>query len=416
MNDPQPPAQPTPRPARLSRRQFVAGTGAAAFAFTTLRPALVKGTDANTKINLGLIGCGGRGQWIANLFRNHGGYNLVAVADYFTDPANQAGEKFDVPADRRFTGLNGYKRLLEQPLDAVVIETPPYFHPQQAAAAVEAGKHVFLAKPVAVDVPGCQVIADAGRRATARQLCFLVDFQTRTHAAYQEAVQRVRNGMIGPLVSAEANYLCGLTWGKMDELLRADPQNPEVRLRAWGVDRRLSGDVITEQNIHTLDVVTWFLDAHPLRAYGTGGRARPFVGDCWDHFAVIFTFPQDVVVSFASKQVGAGIDDIMCRVYGQQGYADTHYFGRVLVRATDDGFNGGEMTNLYTDGAVNNIATFHQSILAGDFTNPTVAPSVRSNLTTILGRTAAYRRAEVTWEEMMKANEAWEVSLKGLRV
>ena len=158
------------------------------------------------------------------------------------------------------------------------------------------------------------------------------------------------------------------------------------------------------------------MDAHPLRAYGTGGRARPFVGDCWDHFAVIFTFPQDVVVSFASKQVGAGIDDIMCRVYGQQGYADTHYFGRVLVRATDDGFNGGEMTNLYTDGAVNNIATFHQSILAGDFTNPTVAPSVRSNLTTILGRTAAYRRAEVTWEEMMKANEAWEVSLKGLRV
>jgi predicted dehydrogenase len=225
----------------------------------------------------------------------------------------------------------------------------------------------------------------------------------------------VQDGMIDRIISAEANYLCGPTWGKMDDVLRADPQNPEVRLRAWGVDRKLSGDVITEQNIHALDVATWFLDANPVRAYGTGGRARNFVGDCWDHFAVIYTFPNDVLVSFASKQVGAGIDDIMCRVYGFKGFADTHYFGKVMVRATDDLFNGGEMTNLYSEGVVNNVATFHQSVTGGDFSNTTVAPSVRSNLTTILGRAAAYQRAEVTWEQMMKQNEKWEVSLKGLK-
>lgn len=403
------------RPLGITRRRFVASAGAAALSFTVLQPARVGGTDANTRLSIGLIGCGKRGQWITNHFLKHGGYQLAAVADYFPDQTQTAGDKFGVPADMRFAGLNGYKKLLEQKLDAVVIETPPYFHPQQAADAVDAGKHVFLAKPVAVDVPGCQIIADAGRRATAKKLCFLVDFQTRAHASYQEAVQRVQNGMIDRIISAEANYLCGPTWSKMDELLRADPQNPEVRLRAWGVDRKLSGDVITEQNIHALDVATWFLDAHPIRAYGTGGRARNFVGDCWDHFAVIFTFPMDVLVSFASKQVGAGIDDIMCRVYGFKGFADTHYFGKVMVRATDDLFNGGEMTNLYSEGAVNNIATFHRSILGGDFSNPTVAPSVRSNLTTILGRTAAYRRAEVTWEQMMKTNEQWEVSLKGLK-
>ena len=216
MNDPQPPAQPTPRPARLSRRQFVAGTGAAAFAFTTLRPALVKGTDANTKINLGLIGCGGRGQWIANLFRNHGGYNLVAVADYFPDPANQAGEKFDVPADRRFTGLNGYKRLLEQPLDAVVIETPPYFHPQQAAAAVEAGKHVFLPRG-----GGCaRVSGHRGRRTRdGPAVVFSRDFHAHA-CGLSGSGSKGAERHDWPLVSAEANYLCGLTWGKMDELLR----------------------------------------------------------------------------------------------------------------------------------------------------------------------------------------------------
>jgi len=399
----------------ITRRQFVAGAGTAALSFIVLKPALAFGAEANTKVNLGLIGCGGRGKWIADLFLKHGGYNLVAVTDYFADKTNEAGDKFGVPAGMRFAGLNGYKKLLEQKLDAVVIETPPYFHPQQAAAAVEAGKHVYLAKPIAVDVPGCRSVEDSGRRATAQKRCFLVDFQTRAHPSYQEAVQRVQGGMIGGLIAGEASYLCGPTWGHMDKILRADPNNPEVRLRAWGVDRKLSGDVITEQNIHSLDVATWFLNASPIRAYGTGGRARDFVGDCWDHFACVFHFPNDLVVSFCSKQVGSGIDDIMCRVYGHKGFADTHYFGKVMVRSDDDLFNGGELANLYRDGAVNNIATFHKSITGGDFSNPTVAPSVRSNLTTILGRTAAYQRAEVTWEQMMRKNEKWEVSLRGLK-
>lgn len=406
----------TPSPtSSMNRRQFVAGAGAAALSFTVLKPALALGAEANSKVNLGLIGCGGRGKWIANLFLKHGGYNLGAVFDYFEDRTTEAGDKFGVPANMRFNGLYGYRRMLEQKLDAVVIESPPYFHPQQAAEAVEAGKHVYLAKPIAVDVPGCKSVEESGKRATAKRLCFLVDFQTRAHASYQEAVKRVHDGMIGKVFLAEASYLCGPTWGKMDELLRANPKDPETRLRAWGADRKLSGDIITEQNIHALDVATWFLNANPLRAYGTGGRITPPGGDVWDHFAVIYYFPNDVVVSFDSKQVGHGIDDIMCRVFGLKGMADTHYFGKVMVRSNDDLFNGGEMTNLYTDGAVNNIATFHKAITTGDCSNPTVAPSVRSNLTTILGRTAAYQRAEVTWEQMMKKNEKWEVSLKGLK-
>jgi len=398
----------------INRRQFIASARAAAATFTILNPELLHGAEANAKINLGLIGCGGRGQWIANLFAKHGGYNLVAAADYFQDKVDAAGQKFQIEPSKRFTGLSGYRRLLEQKLDAVVIESPPYFHPEQAAAAVDAGKHVYLAKPVAVDVPGCQSVADSGRKATAKKLCFLVDFQTRAHPSYQEAVRRVQTGMIGRLVSVETSYHANTMFAANGDALAKDPKNTELRLRYWSIDRVLSGDVITEQNIHALDVVTWFLDANPIKAYGTGGRTRPF-GSCWDHFAVILYFPNDVFASFNSKQVGHGYDDILCRVFGTDGTADTHYSGDVLVRSRDDIFNGGKMNSMYSDGATRNIATFHANLTKGDCSNLTVAPSVRSNLTTILGRTAAYRQSEVTWDEMTKANERWQADLKGLK-
>ena len=408
-----PPAQTPPTP--LNRRRFLVGAGAAAATFTLMPARLVAGTEANSKITLGLIGCGGRGQWIAGLFAQHGGYALVAAADYFKEKTDAMTAKFQVNPEKSFNGLSAYRWLLGQELDAVVIETPPHFHPEQAAAAVAAGKHVYLAKPVAIDVPGCRTVEASGRKATEKKLCFQVDFQTRANPSYQEAVRRVRSGMIGRIISADAAYHCGPTWGGMDAFLRKDPKNAEARLRAWGLDRVLSGDVITEQNVHALDVATWFLDAAPIKASGSGGKVRPYLGDCWDHFAVVYHFPNDVLVSFSSTQVGAGYDDILCRVYGETGTADTHYFGEVWVHSKEDGFNGGRMANLFTDGVVANIATFHRNITQADCTNPTVPPSVRSTLTTILGRTAAYRNATVTWDQMMRANERWPLKLKGLK-
>ncbi len=202
--------------------------------------------------------------------------------------------------------------------------------------------------------------------------------------------------------------------GSHGPVLRKDPKNPEVRLRAWGVDRLLSGDIITEQNIHALDVASWMLDAEPVRAYGTGGRKREFLGDCWDHFAVIFYYPNDLVVSFNSHQSGQGYDDIMCRVYGLKGTADTHYFGNVTVKAAEFHLDG-KMGNLYTEGAETNIATFHDNITKGECANLTVPASVRSNLTTILGRTASYKNSVVTWEEMMRRKEKFTPDLKGLK-
>ena len=243
---------------RMSRRGFMAGAGAAALSLAVARPDIAR--SAGEKINLGLIGCGGRGTWIADLFKQHGGYNIAAVADYFQDRADSAGEKLGVPAANRFSGLSGYKKLLEK-VDAVAIESPPYFHPMQAADAVEAGLHVYVAKPIAVDAPGCRSIGESGKRASQNKRCFLVDFQTRADQYYIEALKRVRDGALGDFVFGEAMYHADCPFKRMYDTWRKDPDNAENRLRAWGLDRVLSGDIITEQTIHTLDVMSWIMDA-----------------------------------------------------------------------------------------------------------------------------------------------------------
>ena len=418
----QPPVfSPTPLPPAfgspdITRRKFLAGAGATAVGLAFLKPELVGGAEANSKIDIGVVGCGGRGAWIAELFARNGNYNVVALADYFQDRVDAAGNKLNVPAAKRFTGLSGYRRLLEQKLDAVAIETPPYFHPEQAAAAVEAGKHVYLAKPIAVDVPGCNSVAESGRKAAQKRLAFQVDFQTRAMPAYQEVVTRIHKGGIGKLVTIYAEYQTSLMFEDRDGELRKSPKDPEVRLRTWGIDRVLSGDVITEQNIHALDVATWIANADPIKAYGHGGRSRPFLGDCWDHFSVLFFFPDDLVTTFTAKQVGFGFDDIMVRAHGTTGTVETNYGGKEWLHSTEDRFEGAT-DNIYVVGVERNMVTFHDNIVKGDFSNSTVAPSVRSNLTTILGRTAAYQPGqEVTWKQILKAAEKWEFNPKGLKV
>jgi predicted dehydrogenase len=319
------------------------------------------------------------------------------------------GEKHGIDRSRRYTGLSGYQRLLESKLDAVVIETPPYFHPLQAAAAVDAGKHVFVAKPIAVDTPGCLTIADAGRRATAKKLVFLVDFQTRANELYREALRRVRRGDLGQLVLGEAHY----PWRGGGR--GAPPATAEERLRSWYYVLALSGDFIVEQSIHSLDVATWILNADPIKAVGTGGRKMRPADSIYDHFALTYWFPDNVPLSFTCIQAVPEVkDEISARVFGTDGYIYTDYFGKVWIRGKEF-YDGGETGNLYTTGTQVNIREFHESITQGKWDNPTVAPSVRSNLTAILGREAAYRGGEVTLAALLKEAKKLEPDLKGLK-
>jgi len=392
----------------IGRRTFLAGA-AAATTFTVMKPSLVRGSAANSTLELGLIGCGGRGNWIAKLFAKQGKYRFVACSDYFQDRVDAFGKAFQIGDDRRYATLSGHTRLLESKLDAVVIESPPGFHPEQAAAAVDAGKHVYLAKPIAVDVPGCLSIAESGKKATARKLVFLVDFQTRANDFYREAARRVHAGDIGKIVCAEAHY----PWAGSGSGTGSD--NPEDRLRNWYCTLAHSGDCIVEQDIHALDVATWFLNADPLRAFGGGGKTLRKFGNIWDHFSVIYWFPGDVILTFSSvKMIPGAKDEIRCRVFGSQGMAVTDYYTGAWI-AGNKPYEGGKVDNLYNSGAATNIEDFYRLVTEGNCANPTVAPSVRSNLTSVLGRTAAYAGKVVTWDELIRANEKIEPDLRGLK-
>ena len=401
----------------LNRREFLAGAGSAAMAFSIMKPGVVRGSQVSSKISLGSIGCGNRGSWIAGLFQNHGGYQITAAADYFPDRVNAFGDKYNVPQDRRFTGLRGFQRMLEAKVDAVAIESPPYFHHIHAAGAVEAGVHVYLAKPVAVDVPGCRSVEASARKAEEKKLAYLIDFQTRTDPFFKEAIRLVqKENAVGRIISGEASYVASSPWPSMIPDLMADPQDPERRLRAWGINRALSGDIITEQNIHALDVMTWILDQHPVKALGTGGLGSRTAGDVWDHFSVIYWFRDNVLVTFYSKQYGEGIGDIACQMYGTEGTIDTHYAGDVGIKGKVQKFTlGGRDRTMYSTGPARNIANFYEQVTSGKHDYSTIAPSVRSNLTTILGRTAAYKQAEYTWDELMRSEEELDPHLVGLK-
>ena len=393
----------------VGRRGFLAG--AAAATLTIVKPGSARGAEANGKLELGLIGPGGRGRWVGNLFEKHTPTKVVATADYFGDRVAAAKKQFGLPDDRCHSGsLSAYKKLLDGKLDAVAIETPPFCHPQQAADAVEAGKHVYVAKPIAVDVPGCQLIADSGKKATAKKLVFLVDFQTRANPFYIETVKRVQAGDLGAIVHVDASYHGGRLGHK------GSMEGPEGRLRNWHFDIALSGDIIVEQFIHALDVATWFLDADPVKAAGTGGRKARFEGDCYDHFAVTFWFPNDLAVAFSGTQCISGHGGIYCQVYGPVGTAFTQYGGWVGIRARGGkSYKGGNTGPIFQAGAITNMKAFHKDIAEGRVANETVAPSVRSNLTSILGREAAYANDVVLFADLVKAAKPADLKLAGLK-
>jgi myo-inositol 2-dehydrogenase / D-chiro-inositol 1-dehydrogenase len=401
----------------MNRREFVKEAGAATLGFTILSPGLVRGSQAGSRIKLGLIGCGGRGLWLMKLFAQHGGYEIFAGADYFQDRLDALAAVYPVPKSRLFSGLSGYKKLLDCGVEAVVIESPPYFHPEQAAAAVDKGVHVYLAKPVAVDAPGCRLVSDSGRKATSKKLVYLVDFQTRTDPFFVEALKRVHEGGIGDLVFGEATYHAECPFDDWFDPLRAAPNDPEVRLRTWGLDRALSGDMIVEQDIHTIDVASWIMDKPPLFAVGTGGlKARPKIGSCWDHFVAYYEYPEGVGIQFSGRQFkGHGtIEGIKNRMFGSRGVLETEYGGNVLIRG-ESFYRGGKTTEIYRQGAEANIATFHKNITGGDFSNPTVAPSLQSHFTALMGRKAALEKRRVGWDEIVKDEERLAPKLEGLK-
>ena len=393
-----------------ARRRFLAAGGV-----LLLRPETVFGSQANSAVEVGLIGCGSRGNWIAPFFPEHAGARVVAVADVIKSRLDSTREKLKVDSARAYWGPDAARELAHSALDAVVIETPPYYHPAHAAAAVDAGKHVFCAKPIAVDVPDCRSFLAGGQKAQTKGLSYWVDFQSRARPVFQEAVERIGRGDIGKVALAQVFYYANRPW---TDRSTADMEPGLKRMVNWLGDRVISGDIIVEQNIHVIDMANWYLGGHPLKATGAGGRTnwadtKSDTGDAWDHFAVTFWYPGDVQASFSSHQLSGRFSDLCVRCFGLKGCADTHYGGLVRI-ASDDAdktWTGSDKDDTFTGGCITNIKNFVASIQAGKPIN-NAAAAVESNLTGILGRTAAYRGGTVTWDEMMASNEKWEANLK----
>ncbi len=389
----------------MNRRKFIKEAGVFS-GLTVLPAASVFSAAANSKVQLGLIGCGGRGRWLASIYEKQTNSKVAAVHDVFEDRMQQAAKQYKVPGKKCFKGLGGYKDLFKEKVEAVLIASPPFAHPKQGLEAVEAGKHVLMAKPVAVDVPGCKTVQRSAEKAKGR-LSFWVDFQTRADKTYQEAVKRIRDGAIGFPVSGQVFYVAG----RLGSQARPNASAWENRLRNWVFDKALSGDIIVEQNIHVIDVANWILGAAPLAAYGTGGRkARTDVGDCWDHFLVTFYYPNDVRIDFCSGQYLKGYSDLCARIYGNKGTVDTHYSGQVSITG-DHAWPGKNTKGLYYSGALNNARDFITSIERGRPVN-NGAEAAKSTQSCVLARVAAYGQKEVTWEEVDKANEEVDLRLE----
>jgi len=396
--------------AKLVRREFLAGAAAAATA-TVVQPAQVGGTAANSAIELGLIGCGGRGPWLGEFFRKHGGYRVRAVADYFADRADAAGEKLGVDKARRFSGRNGYRRLLESGVQAVAVINVPRFHPEMCQAAVEAGCHVFAAKPVAIDVPGAMRVQAAAQRAAEKKLCFLVDYQLPTDPVNIEVVKRIHEGGVGRL-------------GHIDSIAISPPwaeppvHSLEQRLRsAWCSLIALSGDVIVENSIHIINAVLWITKRRPTSAIGRARVCRPNPRDDYrEIYLVTYEFDDGLLWTHRCQSLNNQLDwALNLTAYGEVATALVSYRGRSYLKGGPKHFGGGNVESLYDQGAIRNVAAFHQNIVSGRPDNSTALGAVDDALTAALGREAAARRCPLTMEEFIKENKALELDLSGLK-
>jgi len=391
----------------------MSGAGASVLSFTILKPAFVRGTEANTRIEAGCIGLGGRGRMIAGMLQKHGGYQITAIADYFESMAKAAGKQFKVDESRCFSGLSAYKKLLASKVDAVFLETPPYCFPDHVEAAVKAGCHVYIAKPLGCDVPGCLRISKMGQKATAEKKVFLADFQTRTDPFYIEGIKRVQAGDIGKIALLSSEY--------NDESFSDPPKTATIESRLqnliWVNDNDLGGSYLVNAGIHAVDVALWIAGERPVSAMGSSRIARnnPH-GDSHDVYSVTYEFANGLILNHRGEHLRNRFEfRCDCFAQGQDGYLETGYTSRVRILGNKTGYRGGDVVELYPRGAERNIDTFHKSIINGIYDNPTLEPSVNSTLATILGREAAGRNTKLTWDEVIRENKGFEIDLTGLK-
>jgi len=407
----------------LSRRQFLGSVGATAASASLLAaaPAMAAEQPAaagppGRKIKLGWVGCGSRGAWLAGLFKQHGGYEIHAVADYFPDLADKCGDALGVDKSRRFTGLSGCQKVLESGVEAVGILDVPRFHPEHAQAAMAANCHVYMAKPVAVDTWGCLAIEAAGKLATRKNLCFLVDYQMSTAPVNVEIARRIWDGGLGTLVAVTTIGTGGPTKFNKDP---AKGPTLESRLRngIWCADIALGGDRIVEYDIHVIEATVWAIRRRALAAVGYLQIRRPNPqSDFHDLGFVTYECPDGLLWNHQTICAPDHGPTLVCNLHGSLASAQMYHLGKSFIRGGPMHYGGGHTGDQHVAAAVRNVALFYRSIVEGRFENPTVQRAVDATLTAVLGREAAARGRRLTMEDLIRENQRLPADLTGLKV
>ena len=409
----------------MERRTFLKSATAVS-AFTILKPGTAFGTDVNSSIRMGIIGCGGRGTAVITSILKNTSTVIIAMADLFDDKLQKAKVNLnklntekglpEVPKTNYYQGSKACFELLNnKDVDAVLISSPCYSHAGYIEAALASGKHVYSEKPVAVDVAGCEQVIRSGEMAKGK-LSLAIGFQIRFASAYVEMVRRIQQGDLGEIINAQLYYL--------SSGLPTNPYNnmsyDEARIRNQYHFLALSGGNLVDQGIHMLDVCNWALQAHPLKAVGTGGKkGGSGFGDIWTNHQVLYEYPDNVNVSYHNTQQGTQSGDVCARFIGTKGIAEAHYSGGVFILGekpwdagipkckdtilTEEQRRAGVFLSSLQDADTNKDIAFIKSIETGNYLNEAQSGS-ESTLTAILGRTAAMAGEEITWDEMIFSN------------
>ncbi|ARU41414.1 oxidoreductase [bacterium] len=398
----------------VSRRDFLAGT--AALGATAMMPNLAFGQTSET-MKVGVIGCGGRGRDAAiNAIDAAPGVEIVALGDAFADRTQQAADvikqyrekNFKAPKDQLFSGIDAYQKVLQCDVDYVILATPPAFRPQHLEAAIKAGKHVFMEKPVAVDGEGILKVFEISDLAKSKGLAIVAGTQRRHEAQYLETIKRIQDGAIGDVVSMRCYWNQGGLWS-----VNRTPEMSDLewQLRNWLYFTWLSGDHIVEQHIHNIDVCMWASGRVPQAAVGLGGRqtrTAEVFGHIYDHFSVEFDMGDEVRIHSYSRQQDGTVSNVSEFIQGTKGNSNAanRIWGENAYR-----FDG-EKENPYMVEHRNLI----NGIRSGNVLNEG-RQVAESTLAAIMGRFACYTGQRVTREQvlatkgMVPSNLEWGMEL-----
>ena len=375
-------------------------------------PELPDYANDGKPLRAGLIGCGGRATGAAVNFLSAGpNLQIVVLGDLFQDRIDGCRKtlkdkfKVEIPDDKCFTGFDNYKKVLASDIDLVIIATPPAFRPTHFEAAVEAGKHVFMEKPVCVDGPGARSIMATAKKAESQGLVVVTGTQRHHQRKYVESFKQIQSGMIGEIVSGNVYWNQSMLWFRNREKNWSDM---EWMIRDWVNWKWLSGDHIVEKHVHNLDVFNWFTGKKPIKAVGFGARQRRLTGDQYDMFSIDYEYEGGIRLHSMCRQIDGCANNVSEFIQGTKGswssagkdHEIKDLQGKVIWKTDGD---KEKTDHKQTDPYTLEHVDFINHIRANKPLNQAVETAI-SCLTAVMGRESSYTGKSVTWDEIYNSN------------